>query len=112
MSETTQIYEEKRNIHKEIACEFLDFLKYKIENDKLTADEVASLVHAVASGTDLYATADELARFYGQSTHNVRCVINRKLLAKPQRRVYYPFSAFARVIPDSWKKHRKQEPME
>ena len=107
MSETIQRYEKaskSNNIHKEILCEFLDFLKFKVENDRLTADEVHSLVTSVVEGTDLYATAEELARFYGQSQHNVRCVINRKLLAKPQRRVYYPFSAFAKIIPDSWRK--------
>jgi len=111
MNETTQSYKEdssKRNIHKEILCEFLDFLKFKIENDHLTVDEVSSLVESVVSGTNLYATARELARFYDQSEHNVRCVINRRLLAKPVRRVYYPFSAFAKAIPDSWKKRRNQ----
>lgn len=107
MSETIQKYKEnslKRNIHKEILCEFLDYLKFKIENDRLTADEVSSLVHSVVSGCNLYATAKELAKFYDQSEHNVRCVINRKLLAKPHRRVYYPFAAFAKVIPESWRK--------
>ena len=110
MSETTQNYKEnpaKRNIQKEILCEFLDFIKFKVLHDRLTSDEVSSLVHSVVEGCDLYATAKELARFYDQSEHNIRCVINRRLLARPQRRVYYPFSAFARVIPDSWKR-RKQ----
>jgi len=107
MSETQQSYKDSRNIHKEILCEFLDFLKFKVENDRLTADEVASLVNSVVSGTDLYATAEELAKFYDQSQHNVRCIINRKLIAKPQRRVYYPFSAFAKVVPESWKKSHK-----
>ena len=88
-------------------CEFLDFIKFKIQNDCLTSDEVASIVNSVVSGTNLYATAQELARFYDQSEHNVRCVINRRLIAKPQRRVYYPFSAFSKVIPDSWKKRHK-----
>ena len=106
MSETSQIYKEeskKRNIHKEILCEFLDFLKYKVQNDRLTADEVRSIVDSVVSGVDLFATVEELSKFYGQSQHNVRCVINRKLLDKPQRRVYYHFSAFSKVIPESWK---------
>ena len=102
MSETIQRYE-KDNIHKKILCEFLDFLKFKVENDGLTADEVRSLVNALVGGTDIYATAHELATFYGQSEHNVRCVINRKLLAKPQRRVYYPFAEFAKVVPSGWK---------
>ena len=91
MSETMQIYKEnpsKRNIQKEILCEFLEYLKFKIENNHLTADEVSSLVHSIVQGCDLYATAKELAKFYDQSEHNVRCVINRRLLAKPQRRVY------------------------
>lgn len=110
MSETIQKYKEdsqKRNIHKEILCEFLDFLKFKVENDGLTADEVRSLVNSLVGGTDIYATAQELAKFYNQSQHNVRCIINRKLIAKPQRRVYYPFAAFSRVIPESWKCRKK-----
>ena len=107
MSEMEQSYKEKsakRNIQKEILCEFLDFVKFKVQSDRLTADEVASLVGTVVEGCDLYSTAEELARFYDQSEHNVRCVINRRLLAKPRRRVYYPFSAFAKVVPASWKK--------
>ena len=72
---------------KKIACEFLDFLKQKIQCDELTADELSSIIRSVVEGTDLYATADELARFYGQSVHNVRCVISRKMIDKPQRRV-------------------------
>lgn len=110
MSEMQQSYKEKsakRNVQKEILCEFLDYVKFKVESDRLTADEVASLVQSVVDGCDLYATAKELARFYDQTEHNVRCVINRRLLAKPRRRVYYPFSAFAKVVPDSWKR-RKQ----
>ena len=111
MSETTQNYKKdssKRNIHKEILCEFLDFIKFKVETDRLTADEVTSLVESVVAGTNLYSTAKELARFYNQSEHNVRCVINRRLIAKPQRRVYYPFSAFAKVVPQSWKECRNK----
>ena len=110
MSETTQRYEEKskgRNISKIIVCEFLDFLKQKVENDEFTADELSSLIHSIAEGTELYATAEELGRFYGQSTHNVHCVINRRMLSKPQRRVYYPFREFKKIIPDSWHKNRR-----
>jgi len=101
MSETKQSYKDSRNIHKEILCEFLDFLKFKIENDCLTADEVASLVNSVVSGTDLYASTSELARFYKQSEHNIHCVANRRLIQKPIRMVFYPFSAFSKVIPES-----------
>lgn len=91
---------------KKILCEFLDFLKQKVVSDELTADELSSLIHNVVDATDLYATADELARFYGQSTHNVHCVINRRMIEKPQRRVYYSVRKFRQIIPDSWKKGR------
>ena len=111
MSETIQRYKEdssKRNINKEILCEFLDFLKFKVVNDRLTADEVASIVNSIVSGIDLYASTSELARFYNQSEHNIHCVANRRLIQKPVRRVYYPFSAFSRVVPEAWKKTRKK----
>lgn len=105
MSETTQRYKEdstKRNISKKILCEFLDFLKQKVVNDELTADEVTSIVHSVVDNTEIYATADELARFYGKTKQGVYRVINRRMIEKPQRRVYYSFKKFREIIPKDW----------
>ena len=112
MSETLQNYKndyQKRNISKEILCEFLDFIRFKIANDRLTSEEAYSLVESILRSLPLRATVKELARFYGQSEHNVRCVINRKVSEKPQRRVYYSFSAFSKAVPDTWKKCRKDK---
>lgn len=94
----------EENFGKKILSEFLGFLKYKVDNDELTTDEVDSLVRSIVACTDLVGTAESLAKFYGQSTHNVQCVVNRRLLRKPVRRVYYPFREFSEVVPASWRK--------
>ena len=49
---------------KEIILEFLDFLRYKIENESLTFDEAESIARTLEDGLNLVGTADDLARLY------------------------------------------------
>lgn len=95
--------EEKESTGKKIIIEFLDFIKYKVENGTLTVDEVESLSKAVASDMELRGTAEDFAKFYGKSVDNVRHIIHRKVFDKPTRKVLYRFSRFAKEIPQSWK---------
>lgn len=91
------------SVWKRILLEFLDFLRFKVDNDLLTAADVESVARAVEETLPVYATADDLARFYGQPRTNVSSLINRKMLDKPVRRVYYRFNVFRRLVPEKWK---------
>ena len=98
---------EETNIWKGIVLEFLDYLRYKVENGKLTMRETESMAKTLESGLDLQGTVEDFSRFYGQSRTNVSSVINRRLFIKPVRRVYYSFHAFRKVVPERWKGHGK-----
>lgn len=96
---------EETNIWKEIVLEFLDYLRYKVENGKLTMRETETMARTIESGLDLHGTVEDFSRFYGQSRTNVSSVINRRLFGKPVRRVFYSFNAFRKVVPAKWKCH-------
>jgi hypothetical protein len=95
------------NFAKRIILDFLDYMRYKVENDKLTLDEADSIAKTLEGGLNLTGTIDDLATFYGQSKTNVKSVICRKLISKPIRRVYYSFNSFRKVVPASWLAKRK-----
>lgn len=94
----------KTDVSKKLVIEFLDFLKYKVENDLLTMDDIDSIVRAIKQDLKIVATIDNLATFYGQPNVYVRALINRRMIQKPQRRVYYSFNAFSKIVPEKWKK--------
>lgn len=95
------------NFAKEIILDFLDYIRYKIEHDRLTLSEADSIAKTIQGGLKLTGTVDDLCDFYGQSRSNVKAVIGRKMLGKPERRVHYPFNSFNRVVPASWKEKRR-----
>lgn len=89
---------------KKIILEFLDFLKFKIENDALTAGELESLARMVMENANLYVTIDELSAYYGKSKDAVNSVIKRRMIQKPRRNVVlYSLSAFRKILPSSWR---------
>lgn len=94
----------KTDVSKKLVIEVLDFLKYKVENDLLTMDDIDSIVRAIKQDLKIVATIDNLATFYGQPNVYVRALINRRMIQKPQRRVYYSFNAFSKIVPEKWKK--------
>ena len=87
---------------KRIVLEFLDFLRYKVENDKLTMEEMEGMARLFEEHLPLVGTADDFARFYGQSKTNVSSLLNRRMIQKPIRRVFHSFNSFRKVIPKSW----------
>lgn len=93
----------RENKAKDVILEFLSFLEYKIDNDALTMEELQEMARVVAERLPLQGTADDFAKFYGQSRSNVSMVINRKVFDKPKRRVYYSFNEFSKKVPKSWK---------
>lgn len=94
----------KPEVAKKLVIEFLDFLKYKVENDLLSKDDIDSIARAITQDLKIVATIDDLAAFYGQPNGNVRSLICRRMIQKPQRRVYYSFNAFSKIVPEKWKK--------
>ena len=73
------------NLGKRIALEFLDYLRFKVESDSLTVEEVDSIAKTFESSLNLTGTADDFARFYGKSKTNVTTVIDRKMISRPKR---------------------------
>ena len=95
----------QENVGKKILSEFLSFLKYKVDNDLLTMAEIESICRAIEENMTVLGTADDFARFYGQSRTNVSSVINRRMFDRPIRKVFYSFKAFRKIVPDKWKSH-------
>lgn len=89
---------------KQILSEMLAYYKYKVDNDLCTMAEIESAQKALTENMEIYGTIEDLAKFYGVSTGNVRATISRKLLAKPIRRVFYPFHKFLKIVPSKWRK--------
>ena len=89
---------------KDILSEMLAYYKYKVDNDLCTMAEIESAKKAIESNMELYGTIDDFAKFYDTSPINIRSTISRKLIAKPIRRIYYPFHKFLKVAPEKWRK--------
>ena len=92
-----------QNLAKKILSDFLGFLKYKVDNDKLTLEEEQAFARFIEENIPLSATTEDIAEYYGQSPVNVRAVISRKMLDKPKRRLMYPFLKFIRIKPQKWR---------
>jgi hypothetical protein len=94
---------------KHILLNILDFLRYKVDNDQCTPEELRKFSDIATKELNTSATIDELSDFYGQSRSNVSNVISRRPIPKdkkPKRRVYYNFAWFSSIIPDSWKRNK------
>lgn len=89
---------------KQILSEMLAYYKYKVDNDLCTMAEIESAQKALSENMEIYGTIDDLAKFYDTSPGNVRATISRKLIAKPIRRVFYPFHKFLKIVPAKWRK--------
>ena len=94
---------------KKILIEILDYYKYKIDNDLCTMEEIESTSKLLQENMEISGTISDFARFFDVSEINVRSTINRKLIDKPRRRVYYRFIPFLRIIPEKWKKSTNRE---
>ena len=65
------------HLSEEILCEMLEFLLFKVRHRRLSLDD-AETIQRLFSGIEITGTADDFARFYGQSPVNVRTVLCRK----------------------------------
>ena len=91
---------------KQYVKELLDYAKYRVDHG-CTKAEVDSLTRVLEQTLDLEGGIKDFADFFGVSESNVRTVISRKLIDKPRRRVYYPFLAFLKVVPQGWIRKRR-----
>ena len=99
-----------QNPTKKLLSEILAFLKYKVETDKCTAEEIRKFSDIAIEQLDTLATTKEIADFYGQSVRNVHNILERRPIPKdkkPTRRVYFSFNLFAKLKPKSWKRQTK-----
>ena len=97
----------EQNNFKGIVLEFLDFLRYKIENDRMTMEDMESLARTIECNLDLCGTAEDFARFYGKSKTNITTVIDRKMLSRPKRMVMHSFNEFRKARPKTWYFHEE-----
>ena len=89
---------------KKFLSDTLRYYQYKLDNNLCTMEEMESVAKALESNITLYGTIEDFAKFYDVSEGNVRSTINRKLAAKPKRKVFYPFHKFSKIVPEKWKK--------
>ena len=99
--------EKSENAIREALAEFLGFLEYKVRNGVLTIEDTKAVLSALEAGGGLKATVRDLAGYFHQSEDNVRHIVHRNYFPAPERRVYYDFGTFARVVPGKWHKRRK-----
>lgn len=93
---------DNKRLGRKFLSEFLGFLKYKVDNDLLTLDEVEQMVNVIRRDIEIGGTSEDFAKHFRQSPVNVRCVISRKYIGKPKRKVIYSFNKFLGIIPDKW----------
>lgn len=89
---------------KKVILDVLDYLRYQVENDKCTAEELRSFSDTAISNLEVDASIKDIAQFYGKSDNDVSTVISRRL-SKPKRKVFYNFTWFSHIMPKTWKKH-------
>ena len=83
--------------------ELIGYIKYKVDNDLCTPEEIESVSKMAMENLELYGTIEDMAKFYGVQESKVRNTINRKMVEKPKRRVYYRFISFMKIVPDKWR---------
>ena len=99
----------QEKVIRETLAEMFDLLSYKVRNGAMSEDDVRAILSVIYSGGGIKATVKDLAAFYGQSEDNVRHVIHRGFMPKPERRVYFDFKAFRELVPEKWH-HRHSLP--
>ena len=83
----------------------LKFWLKKLDDNSCTMEEM-SFLSRLSENTGALGTAEDFAKFCNKPEVEVRKVINRKVLDKPKRRVYYKFSSFIKNVPDKWLKDK------
>ena len=82
--------------------EILEYYIQRLKADKCTMSEIQSVTRTIEENMDIKGTISDFASFYGVPEVTVRTTINKKLFAKPQRKVLYPFQRLLEIVPDKW----------
>ena len=90
---------------KEVIRQTLKFWLFKLDDNSCTMEEIRSLSKA-AENLNVIGTAEDFSKFCDKPEVEVRKVINRKVLDKPKRRVYYKFQSFIKNVPSKWLKDK------
>lgn len=93
---------ENENLLRDALADTFDLLSRKIRNGAMTADDMKSVLSCLEAGGGVKATVPDLADYYGKTETAVRTILHRYYIPKPQRRVYYDFRTFRKVVPKSW----------
>lgn len=88
---------------KNLLSEILGYYKYKVDNNLCTMREMEDTIHAIENNMEIDGTISDFAKFYEVTETNIRATIARKLIAKPKRKLLYPFHKFSKVIPEKWR---------
>lgn len=94
---------------KRTLLEIIDFIRYQVENDKCTMEELRSISTTLENSLEVDCTTHDLAERYGQTYSNVRTAINRAFMPKPKYRHLYNFTKFAKFMPKTWKRVRQPD---
>ena len=94
--------------NKDIVNEVLDYLKYKVNSDSCTPEEIRNISNILTKELGTLGTVEDMAEFFGVSESNLRAMISRKVTDKPKRRVYYKFMSILKNVPDKWLRDRKK----
>lgn len=84
--------------------EIFQFGIYKLDNNLCTPEEIESASRIVQESLQMNASIEDLAKFYDVPESRIRNTINRKMIEKPKRRVYYRFNSFMKIAPEKWRK--------
>lgn len=87
---------------KRVILEILDYLRYQVENDRCTMEELRSIESTLEQNLDIECTSSDIAERYGQSRTNVRMALHRRFMPTPKYRTLHNFMAFVKYIPKSW----------
>lgn len=86
--------------------EILEYYIRRLKNDSCTMEEMNDALHVLEENMQIHGTISDFAEFYHKPEPHIRATIARKLLAKPKRKVYYPFHAFRKIVPDKWREEK------
>ena len=90
---------------KNILLEILQYYEKKLNEDTCTMEEIESITKVLEENMVVYGRLDDFAEHYGKSKDAVSGIIKRKMIQKPRRNVVlYPFHAFRKLVPESWRK--------
>ena len=103
-SDTSRMENNDAEIAKKTLIELFEFGIYKLDRNLCTPEEIRSIERMVENNLELLGSISDIAKFYGVSEQNVRTTINRRLIAKPVRKVLYPFHLFRKIVPEKWRK--------